>query len=166
MSKFSGLKMGALRATASTGALAAGTALLIAGDMDTEFDGAFLIKSVDTHFAWLTATAGDTLIMGLSQGDMSAGEIASALGQALTDPFDVGEAGALTTAQGIFWETLQIFTSTERSATKRISIGGGKGIPVAEIKGLNHFIFNHSGGALTTANVALLTVIKGVWLSD
>ncbi len=159
--------MGALRATFSTGALAAGTALLVTGDMDTEFDAPFLVKSVDIHWGWLTSTAADVLIMGLAQGDMSAAEIGAALGQALTDPFDVGERGALTTARGIFWETVRILDAvTQRVRTERISIGGGKGIPIAEVKGINQFIFNHGGGALTDANGAMLTVIKGVWLGD
>ncbi len=166
MSDFKGLQMGALRATVSTGAVGAGSAIILAGDMDTEFDAPFLIKSVDTHWAWLSITASDTVILGIAQGDMSAAEIAAALLQAITDPFDVAEKGALTTARGIFWETLQIFSSTERSATKRISIGGGKGIPIAEVKGFNHFLFNQGGGTLTDANLAMMTVIKGVWLSD
>ncbi len=166
MGNNSKLVMSTMANSGSTGTLAANTALLIVGDVDIELDALFLVKSLQMHFAWLTTTAADTIIVGMAQGDMTIANIATVMLQQVNDPFDFDELSEASFKRGIFWETLTILTSTERSINERFTIGGGKGIPIAEGKGANFFILNAGGGTLTAANFAINATLKGVFLGD
>ena len=163
----SGLKIGVLRGTLATSTLAAATTVLGTGDMDAEMDAPFLCKSVDIHVSYQSSTDTQAILCGLAQGDASTGEISVALTQEFTDPFDVGEASLVAKNLIIFWETLEIMGVDRRLVSKHaVRLGGGKGIPIAEGKGLNFFVFNPGGGALVDHNVTFQYVLKGVWLGD
>lgn len=161
--------MGTMRVNMGLSSLGAQTSLLNTfGGMDTELDAPFLIKQVQYNIHVNELAAGEHVIVGLSQGDVSISEITSALEQELTDPFDIGEAGLALKKIGIFWETLRSFSAQMDINNEQIKIGGGKGIPIAEGKGVNVFVYNPAIGALSAAGqgcVGLVT-IKGVWLSD
>ncbi len=147
--------------------LASATAVLLSSTVDTEMDAPFLVKQIQLHCGWHDADPTDGIIVGFAQGDATIAEIASALFQPATDPFDVGESAPVFKKNLIFWETLRYLSSEMNVVNDFIKIGGGKGIPIAEIKGINFFALNIGPALLTTGS--LLNhhfTLKGVWLGD
>ncbi len=135
--------------------------------MDTEMQAPFLIKSVQMNYSWNDADPTDTIIVGLVQGDAVVAEIASMLVLAAFDPFDVDNRTLVGKKQIIFWESLMCLSAENNVVNKTVSIGGGKGIPIGETKGVNAFIYNPSSALLTTGSILHgLFTIKGVWLGD
>lgn len=161
--------MGSLDALRTISALAAQTAVLATtSGMDSEMDAGFLVKQAQFNVSVTNLTGDESVIVGLAQGDMSESEIATGLQQVLTDPFDIGEAGLAIKKMGIFWETVWILGPNDQVCNERFSIGGGRGIPIAEGKGVNFFIYNPSSVGLSANSQTCqgLATIKGVWLGD
>ncbi len=167
MARSPGLIMSSLHSALSLGTLAADTTVLFVGLMDTELDAPFLVKQIQMNGGVHDLDPTDGVIFGFAQGDATIAEISSALAQSATDSFDVGEIAPVFKKSLIFWETLRYLSSENNTINEMIKIGGGKGIPLAETKGINAFVFNAGVGSLTTgASANLLSTIKGVWLGD
>ena len=162
------LIMSILSGSVSPGALASDTAIIMTSGFDTEMVAPFLVKQVQFQAGWHDVDPTDGLIIGLAQGDASVGEISVAINTAALDPGDVGAASLVTKKKIIFWETLTYLSGLQNTVNMRASIGGGKGIPLAEDHGVTVFIYNPSfAAALTTGSIVHFAVtLKGVWLGS
>lgn len=160
--------MGTIPISGALTTLAASTASVVTGTMDTEMDAPFLCKQLQWNAAVMDLDPSDAVLIGLAHGDATQAEIETALQQSLTDPNDVGEWPLVLKKQIIWWESLFVLTGQQNVCNERIKLGGGKGIPIAEGKGVNLFVYNISTTtALTTGSVfACLATLKGVWLGD
>ncbi len=153
------------------GALAADTALVLNSTFGSGLTQSFLIKQVLMMFAINGLTADESVIMGLANGSATVTEILAALTQNITNPDDASSPPVAAQRIIILWETLRVFTGVggggKATINEKISLGGGKGIPVKEATGMAIFAYNPSTGALTTGAVVNgLITLRGVWLND
>ncbi len=157
--------------------LASLTALQISDDYaGTNLKKDFLLKTLRCSYMSKVMEADETVLVGFARGDMTVAEIATALGNFLADPESFQQWDNFVIALGIFWQTIRIVSGNAVSGTpvaamkginEDIQIGGGKGIPLEAGAGIQMFVFNPSGGALTTgAQVQGLYSLVGVFLKD
>lgn len=152
------------------GTLSSNTALIIANDFTTAFTKGALLKNFECFVAWRAATSGEgPILMGLCNGDLTVAEITSAIADNSLDPFDHTNMLASAEKLGVYWETFFIVDRMEEngSAHHKVSLGGGKGIPVGEEKGFQLFAISLDGGSLTTgSSLRGMYRVQGVWLGD
>ncbi len=145
----------------SSGTLASITALLF----DTLMTGLvtnFLMKKVRAQLTVEGLTAGESVIVGLCSGNMAIADIANVLNASIFGPAETDEV-ALT--KQIYWETVRAIESLNPVYSIDQSLGGGKGIPQFEGVGFQWFIYNPTGGTLTTAGVVSgVAAYYGVWM--
>lgn len=152
------------------GTLASETALVINTTFGSGITQSFLIKQVLMNLRIDNQAAADGVIIGLCNGSATVAEIASALTTLITDPDDASSPAVAAARQNIFWETLRMLagaTAPAQVINEKISLGGGKGIPVKEATGLAIFAFNPGNNALTTGStVQGIVTLRGIWLGD
>ncbi len=160
-------------ADAAVGALAADTAILLDESFGTGLQAGFLAKQIKVHLSVSkTLSTPDTLILGFANGSATVAEIVDALHTVQNDPNDATQRNTRDNWMTVWWETLQIFgpnNANEGNDSRWnavIKIGGGKGIPMLEEKGVQLFAYNPGAGAIGATTVAGLYAIMGAWLSD
>ncbi len=145
----------------SSGTLASITALLF----DTLMTGIttnFLLKKLRAELVVAGLTAGENVVVGLCSGDMTIAEIANVLNASIFGPAETDEQAL---KKKIYWETLRTIESLDPVYSVDQSLGGGKGIPQFEGVGFQWFIYNPTGGTLTTAGVVSgVAAYYGVWM--
>ncbi len=165
-----GLQTLALRLnTDSVGTLGANTSLkLVALDGLTR---SFLLKKVIYAVAWNAGATGDNLIFGLAQGSATVAEITTALASMnISNPNDATNQILLDQWKVIYYETIMMVSASavgegQSVLNERISIGGGKGIPLLEDDGVQVFAYNPSTGSVTGSFDGIVG-FQGVWLND
>ncbi len=154
--------------------LAANTALIL--NQQTAFTRSYLVKQVQYNVGYNVVTGPSSVILGLANGTATITEIAAALNTLVIDPDDGSSPALLAQKSIIWWETLRFMgndsvgngaAGQSVSLNERISIGGGKGIPIIEDNGILVFVWNPTASTLSTASLmAGLIILKGVWLND
>ncbi len=168
-----GLQRLTLRGTVAAATLADLTAIAVAA-LDN-FTQPFLVKKVRGQLAVTGLTPGESLEVMLSRHDSSLAELADAAQLVNVDPVADPNAYQIEQTEAtkhIWWETRRtaLGAASGRGSMEiyhiDVSIGGGKGIPIAEANGVRCVAFNgNNGGALTTgATVHCNLEILGVWL--
>ncbi len=145
------------------------TALIIDNGYGTALKRAFLIKQIRYELGLEASDGDDMIIIGMANGGATIAEIASALATKLVDPGEASAWPSFISSKVILWETVRAIPGNEPQAVlnETISIGGGKGIPMAVNKGIQLFVFNPSANSLTTGATLLgLYQIIGVFMND
>ncbi len=167
-----GLQFLTTRFGTDPGALASVTAVQLSGTFGTSMAAGFLIKQIQMNLAWLAQAAGDEIIIGFANGSATVTEIKNAIEGTTQDPNDASSVDSMARKAIVFWETLRMLSAEalgngNLTINEMIRIGGGKGLPIFEDKGIQLFAYNPSSAAITTGSlVAGVYALKGVWLSD
>jgi len=148
------------------GAITSDSVEIMDSDYSTQLTRDFLCKKIGIQAVLEDWPADTYLLAGFARGDMTVTQIASALAVPLPDPEDFDLWDNFATVNGIFWETLQMLSGVENVATPpasnsaiwndRISLGGGKGIPLEAGHGIQLFVFNPSGDSIGVAGSTML----------
>ncbi len=145
----------------SAGTLATITAV-ITDSLMTGITTNFLLKKVKAEIVVEDLTAGEGVIVGVASGAASISDIAAVLNASIFGPAETDEQ-ALT--KQIYWETLRMIESLNPVYSIDQSLGGGKGIPQFETVGFQWFVYNPTGGTLTTAPLLSgVAAYYGVWM--
>ncbi len=129
-----------------------------------------LLKSVRLRGAVSGMTSGEgPVVIGLAYGETSVGSIKIAL-----ETVFAPETGASTTqiqqanSRRVLWESITIYQREFQGSfnldtfdSGRRSLGGGKGLPFMENVGWQVFVYNLSGGNLTTG--ATISILMEAW---
>ncbi len=148
------------------GALGSSTALIIDSTHATALLTSFLMKKVRAMVKVVGAAVGDeALVCGMARGDVTVGQILTALTGAQLERDNVGQAQRRVVAHETVTPLVPNGDGTTMTAIIEASLGGGKGIPFEDGDGWQWFVYNAGSGALTTGSTAiLLGTYWGVWL--
>ncbi len=147
----------------STGTLAGVTGISMGG-VSTAFEDDFLCKKIRAHLWGSNWTAGDGLIIGIARGTATVAEIKTAL---TTSPTSMVETNIEGATKLVFFETVRVITATDghNEYDIDVSLGGGRGIPLANGHGYQLFVYNPTGSALSSSVlISCIITLYGVWL--
>ncbi len=151
------------------GTLASDSALLLSSEFATTIDRTFLIKKIRYFLMISGLTAGNgPLLAGLSRGDASAAEVASAFTEFNSvGPSDTTQERTQDNVWNVIQNSWRAFkpggTAAEMHLDVEISLG--KGIPALENAGVQLHLFNADAAPLDTGGVCKGRVqLWGVWL--
>ncbi len=155
--------------------LASETALIINSDYGPNMTRSFLAKKAHMHYSMKVPDVGDYLLCGLANGDLSVAELRLALitfGYGV-DPNDPTNYANQPFVENIWWETVQLIGDSLGDGSgylvvnEKISLGGGKGLPMKRNSGVQFFVWNPAGSAFVAGATILGTImLNGVWLND
>lgn len=169
-----GLQFLSHRISASIGTTASATAASLNSTYGTSLAAPFLIKQIQVNLAMHFGTIADMHTIGFANGAATVTEIKEALEDTLIDPFDPTTLDNMGKKSIIFWETLRTFSpryagtgEAVQEWNETIKIGGGKGIPIHEEKGIQMFVYNPRGSAFAGGGeIDGIVVFKGAWLGS
>ncbi len=145
--------------------LADQTAIVLSGQYDALSVG-FLMTHLQVQFLLKGATANEgPLLVAMFYGASSLTDVQETITRTIIPRLQQDRAAAQRMVLKVGIHQMMARTGGDRTASLKIDMGFGKGIPFPEEEGLQFVLFNDSGSALTTgAQVFTHGIVTGVLL--
>lgn len=126
--------------------LADDTVLSVESGHGTGMLQSFLCKKVSASISISGLAADQPVIVGMARGEANVTQIKTAITQSQLER----DAKDQAEIRDVLHETLRVVDSLHNNVEITVSLGGGKGIPFEDGDGWQWFVYNFSGGSLTT----------------